>query len=105
MESKDWVHLFDENRRRCDVGELPLNFSDMVDDPYHSLAAFARRAGAYRKPRCAYGSFAWSEFLRTRVPITGKGRGAFSLALLQSIKVAKSRDARKMPGYIGCRRL
>jgi hypothetical protein len=105
MEAKGWVHPFDEKGKRCEVGELPLSVSDMIDDPYHSLAAFARRAGAYRKPQGAYGSFVWSDFLRERVPLTGEGPGAFSLALLRSIKVARSRAARKMPGYIGSRRL
>lgn len=75
----------------------------MIDDPYHSLAAFARRAGAYRKPHGAYGSFVWSDFLRERAPLTGEGPRAFSLALLRSIKAARSRAARKMPGYIGRR--
>ncbi|WP_394365178.1 ParB-like protein [Paraburkholderia kirstenboschensis] len=53
MESNDRVHRFDEDGKRCDVGEHRLNVSDMVDDPYHSLAAIARRARAYRKPQCA----------------------------------------------------
>ncbi|MDR7008952.1 ParB/Srx family N-terminal domain-containing protein [Paraburkholderia strydomiana] len=101
METKGWVHPFDAKGRRCDVSDLPMDVGGMTDDPYHSLAAFARRAGAYRKPDSAYGSFVWSDFLRTRVAIAGEDPGAFSLALLESIRLAQSRAARKLPGYIG----
>jgi hypothetical protein len=104
MKENGWVHPFDGRGRRCEISEIPLTIGGMSDDPYHSLAAFARRAGAYRKPRGAYGSFVWSDFLRARVPIAGEGPGAFSLALLQSIEIARSRAARKLPGYIGNKR-
>ncbi|MEZ2354271.1 ParB-like protein [Caballeronia sp. RCC_10] len=101
MKDKGWVHPFDREGRLCEISELPLTIGSMTDDPYHSLAAFARRAGAYKKPRSGYGNFVWSDFLRARVPIAGEGAGAFSLALLQSIEIARSRAARKLPGYIG----
>jgi hypothetical protein len=104
MQAKGWVHPFDQNGKRRQVEDLPLSIPDMLDDPYHSLAAFARRAGAYRKPKRAYGSFVWSDFLRMHVPMTGIGAGPFSLALLRAIKVARSEAAAKMPGYITVKR-
>ena len=64
MQANGWVHPFDGNGKRCQVNDLPLTIGDMIDDPYHILAAFARRAGAYRKPKPACGSFVWFDFLR-----------------------------------------
>jgi hypothetical protein len=78
--------------------------ADMPDDPYHSLAASALRAGAYRKPERAYGSFVRSDFLRVHVPMTGIGAGPFSRALLRAIRVARSEVAAPMPGYISGKR-
>jgi hypothetical protein len=104
MEANGWVHPLDENGKRCQVNDLPLTIGDMIDDPYHSLAAFARRAGAYRKPKGAYGSFVWSDFLRVHVPMSGIGAGPFSLALLRAIKIARSDAAAEMPGYISGKR-
>ena len=104
MQAKGWVHPFDQNGKRREIDDLPLAIADMLDDPYHSLAAFARRAGAYRKPKRAYGSFVWSDFLRVHVPMTGIGAGPFSLALLRAIKVARSEAAAQMPGYISGKR-
>ncbi|MDR6388433.1 ParB/Srx family N-terminal domain-containing protein [Paraburkholderia phenoliruptrix] len=101
MAAKRWVHPYDESGKLREISELPRTIGDLVDDPYHSLAAFARRAGAYRKPKGAYGSFVWSDFLRAHVPLPGNGSGPFSLALLRSIKVARSQLARGMPGYVG----
>jgi hypothetical protein len=101
MESKGWVHPFDAQGDRRRIGDLPPTLADMTDDPYHSLAAFARRAGAYRKPAQAYVSFVWADFLRVRVGLPNGGAGAFSLALLQAIKAARSRAAAELPGYIG----
>jgi hypothetical protein len=100
MERKGWAHPFDEHGIRRGIDELPLCIGDLADDPYHSLAAFARRAGAYRKPKGAYASFVWADFLRQHVRLAGKDAGAFSLALLQSIRVARSKAATSMPGYI-----
>jgi hypothetical protein len=101
MGEKGWVHPYDESGKRRGIAELPLTIAELTDDPYHRLAAFARRAGAYRKPKGAYGSFVWSDFLRAHVPLAGDGSGPFSLALLRSIKVARSQLAKRMPGYVG----
>jgi hypothetical protein len=100
MEQKGWGHPFDEYGKRRGLEELPLRIGDLIDDPFHSLAAFARRAGAYRKPKGAYESFVWADFLRERVAFASKGAGAFSLALLQSIRAARSKAVASMPGYI-----
>ncbi|MDR8048030.1 ParB/Srx family N-terminal domain-containing protein [Burkholderia cenocepacia] len=101
MESKRWVHPFDETGKRCSVNNLPSTIDGLVDDPYHSLAAFARRAGAYRKPTRAFVTFVWSEFIRKHVAAPDKGAASFSLALLRTIKICRSKTAESLPGYLG----
>ncbi len=96
-----WLHLYDARGRECGLEALPSSLDDMQDDPYHSLAALARRAGAYRKPKRAYISFVWANYMRERVEIDSDSAGAFSLALLEAMRVARETDASGLPGYIG----
>ncbi|SEJ14279.1 ParB/Srx family N-terminal domain-containing protein [Paraburkholderia diazotrophica] len=103
MQDRHWLHPFDEHGVRSSLAELPLVLHEMADDPYHSLSAFARRAGAYRKPNHAYESFVWADFFRARVPIHDSSEAAFALALVHAIRVARTRDAASMPGFIGKR--
>ncbi|WP_063899418.1 ParB-like protein [Burkholderia stagnalis] len=101
MQARRWVHPFDEHGRLRSIDRLPSTITGLVDDPYHSLAAFSRRAGAYRKPTRAFVSFVWSEFLRQHVAAPDKEAGSFSLALLRAIKISRSKLAEGMPGYLG----
>ncbi|WP_321863471.1 ParB/Srx family N-terminal domain-containing protein [Burkholderia cenocepacia] len=101
MQSRRWVHPFDEKGRRRTINDLPSTIHGLVDDPYQSLAAFARRAGAYRKPTRAFVTFVWTEFLREHVAAPNKEAGSFSLALLRAIKISHSKAAENMPGYLG----
>ncbi|WP_258187811.1 ParB/Srx family N-terminal domain-containing protein [Trinickia symbiotica] len=101
MRKHGWLHLFDERGQRCELEALPNSLDGMQDDPYHSLAALARRAGAYRKPKRAYISFVWANYMRDRVKIDSDTPGAFSLALLEAMRVAREENAADLPGYIG----
>jgi len=73
----------------------------MRDDPYRSLAAYVRDAGAYRKPGTAYGEFCWTGFLRDRIKQDLRSIAGFGLALAESIRLARCAKARKLPGYCG----
>ncbi|MFP4893246.1 ParB/Srx family N-terminal domain-containing protein [Paraburkholderia sp. EG304] len=67
VRQRHWLHPFDDRGLRRAIGEMPMSLSAMMDDPYQSLAAFARRAGAYRKPKRAYESFLRASFFGTRL--------------------------------------
>nr|WP_306850152.1 ParB/Srx family N-terminal domain-containing protein [Cupriavidus necator] len=95
------VHPYDERGKRLGPAALPSTVRSMRDDPYRSLAAFAREAGAYRKPGNAYGDFCWAGFLRERVEQDLGSIAGFGLALAESIKLARSARARRLPGYCG----
>ncbi|NUO84639.1 MAG: hypothetical protein HOQ37_00875 [Cupriavidus sp.] len=95
------VHPYDEHGKRQGPRALPSTVRGMRDDPYRSLAAFAREAGAYRKPGNAYGDFCWAGFLRKRVAQDLHSIAGFGLALAESIKLARSPRARRLPGFCG----
>ncbi|SPC20755.1 ParB-like protein [Cupriavidus oxalaticus] len=95
------IHPYDEHGKLQGHKALPPTVMGMRDDPYRSLAAFARAAGAYRKPGNAYGDFRWAGFLRDRVVQDLHSIAGFGLALSESIKLARSPKARRLPGFCG----
>lgn len=101
MSDRRFVHPFSETGGRRPVSDLPLKLGEMRDDPYQSLAALARRAGAYRKPGKAESTFVWADFFRERIALDDGSDEAFVLALASAVRWARSRRARKLPGFIG----
>ncbi|WP_080745058.1 ParB/Srx family N-terminal domain-containing protein [Cupriavidus necator] len=95
------VHPYDEHGKLLGPKALPPTVMGMRDDPYRSLAAFTREAGAYRKPGNAYGDFCWAGFLRERVEQDMHSIAGFGLALAEAIRLARSAKARRLPGYCG----
>ncbi|CAG9171353.1 ParB-like protein [Cupriavidus pampae] len=95
------VNAYDEHGNRQGHEALPPTVLGMRDDPYRSLAAFARDAGAYRKPGNAYGDFSWARFLHRHLREDMHSIAGFGRALSLAIELARSRKARKLPGYIG----
>lgn len=95
------VNPYDEHGKRLGVAALPPTVMGMRDDPYRSLAAFARDAGAYRKPGNAYGDFTWARFFHRHVEEDMHSIAGFARALSLAIELARSGKARKLPGYIG----
>jgi hypothetical protein len=95
------VHPYDENGKRLGISALPESVSAMRDDPYRSLAAFARQAGAYRKPGNAYGDFSWAAFFRKHVQEDLRSVSGFAWGLSQACRLARGSKARRLPGYIG----
>ncbi|MEM5430751.1 ParB/Srx family N-terminal domain-containing protein [Cupriavidus oxalaticus] len=101
MRQLNHVHPYDEHGELHGPKALPPTVMGMRDDPYRSLAAFTRMAGAYRKPGNAYGDFRWAGFLRERVVQDLHSIAGFGLALSESIKLARSSEARRLPGFCG----
>jgi len=95
------VHPYDEHGKLLDTAALPSTVMGMRDDPYRSLAAFTRMAGAYRKPGNAYGDFRWAGFFRRHVEEDMKSIAGFARAMTVAIPLARSSKARRLPGFIG----
>ncbi|MBY4948636.1 ParB/Srx family N-terminal domain-containing protein [Cupriavidus respiraculi] len=95
------VHPYDEHGKRRQLEDLPLHVADMRDDPYRSLEAFAQIAGGYLKVKEAYPDFKWADFFRRQIKGPIDTTESFALALANSVKLARSKKARGLPGYIG----
>jgi len=100
MDERDLMHPFDAQGRRRDYRDIPKSVTDMIDDPFRSLAGELRRAGGFAKDTTPYSEFLWADFLRRRVK-RKLVEGDFDRALDQALQFAKSMDADYLPGWCG----
>ncbi len=90
----------------CQFGEgprkalyLPRDIRGLADDPYRSLAWFVRKAGAFENSDRNFAEFQWANFFRKHELLDHKGLIAMPEALIQAVKLAQSKAAKKLPGY------
>jgi hypothetical protein len=98
MERRQWVYPHDAHGHVLPVSELPAQVSQLVDDPYRSLAGYLRKAGGFIKSETPFAEFAWANFLRNHVQIPGDDAG-FAIAVKQAITLAHSTIAAALPGF------
>ena len=100
MENRNWMHAYDDKGQRRDYTDIPKSVSDLVDDPFRSLAGELRRAGGYAKDTTLFSEFLWADFLRRRIK-RKVVESNFSHAVEKALELAKSRDAGYLPGWCG----
>jgi hypothetical protein len=100
LDNRAWCHPYDAAGRRRDFDAMPKKISDLVDDPYRSLAGELRRAGGFAKDTTPFSEFLWADFLRTRVRAK-QIEDRFSAALEKAMLLAKSEEAGYLPGWCG----
>ncbi|HTV35161.1 MAG TPA: ParB-like protein [Xanthobacteraceae bacterium] len=100
MDSHNWMHPFDAKGVRRHYDDIPKSVTDMVDDPFRSLAGELRRAGGFAKDTTPYSEFLWADFLRRRVKRKLIGQD-FEAAVEKALQLAKSMDADYLPGWCG----
>jgi hypothetical protein len=100
LDHHSWVHPYDAKGARCAYEDIPKSISDLRDDPFRSLAEELRRAGGYAKDTAPFSEFLWADFLRRRLKRTMIERD-FKSALKKATKLAKSLDAKYLPGWCG----
>ena len=99
LEFRAWAHLYDHRGRRRPYTEIPEKLTKLQDDPYRSLAGLVRLAGGYAKDEAPFSEFLWADFFRPRIDAQQiKQRQA--QAVRQGVKLAHSREARYLPGWI-----
>ena len=101
LEAHQLCHPFDGQGQR--VARIPRALLELVDDPYRSLAGFARKAGAYRKVDVPFSEFQWADYLRDKVPAQQINRAHLATAVFQAVQCANAPGAAHLPGYIGGR--
>jgi hypothetical protein len=100
LDNRSWMHPFDDEGRRRHYDDLPKAVSELVDDPFRSLAGELRRAGGYAKDTTPFSEFLWADFLRRRVK-RKLVETNFASAMEQALQLAKSEDANYLPGWCG----
>jgi hypothetical protein len=97
---RSWVHPYDDKGRRRDFSEIPKSIDKLADDPFRSLAGELRRAGGFAKDTTPFSEFLWADFFRRRIQIKSV-ENDFTHSLKQAMTLAKSQDARYLPGWCG----
>jgi hypothetical protein len=72
----------------------------LADDAYRSLSASVRDAGGYEKTAVPLEEFRWADFFRCRLALP-ETDAEFEAFVKQAVKLAKSKAALGLPGYIG----
>jgi hypothetical protein len=100
LDNRGWMHPFDADGHRRTYDDIPKALTDLVDDPFRSLAGELRRAGGFAKDTTPFSEFLWADFLRRRIKRKAVEE-RFSNALEQALQLAKSDDADFLPGWCG----
>jgi len=100
LDNRAWMHPFDDQGRRRGYDEIPKSVSELIDDPFRSLAGELRFAGGYAKDTTPFSEFLWADFLRRRIK-RKQVEAEFDRALEQALQLAKSVDAGYLPGWCG----
>ena len=100
LDNRNWMHPFDTEGRRRPYRDIPKTVSELVDDPFRSLAGELRRAGGFAKDTTPFSEFLWADFLRRRLTRKSVERD-FDRAIEQALQLAKSSEAGYLPGWCG----
>jgi hypothetical protein len=100
LDNRGLVHPFDAEGKRRAYSDIPKKIEQLVDDPYRSLAGELRLTGGYAKDTTPFSEFLWADFLRRRIPSKDVVKD-FDAALKEALRLARSRDARYLPGWCG----
>ena len=100
MDNRNWMHPFDVDGRRRHYDDIPKAVTDLVDDPFRSLAGELRRAGGFAKDTTPFSEFLWADFLRRRVK-RKVVENDFSRAIEKALELAKRDEATHLPGWCG----
>jgi hypothetical protein len=100
MDNRSWMHPFDANGERRHYRDIPKRVTDLVDDPFRSLAGELRRAGGFAKDTTPFSEFLWADFLRRRLKRKTVERD-FGRAVEKALQLARSTEAGYLPGWCG----
>jgi hypothetical protein len=100
MDNRSWMHPFDDTGERRHYQDIPKSITEMVDDPFRSLAGELRRSGGYAKDTTPFSEFLWADFLRRRMKRKLVAHD-FDTAIEKALQLAKSMDADYLPGWCG----
>ncbi len=103
LDNSSWCHAYDAKGRRCALDAIPAKLSDLADDPFRSLAGALIREGGCAKSGRPFSEFLWADFLRRRID-GDLAVQDFDKAAAKALKLARSEDAKSLPGWAGSNR-
>ena len=106
MESSGYTYLYDAAGKKVRPQDLPKSVLGLKDDPYRSLAYFAREAGAFDKTPTPFAEFFWAAFYRKNIGL--KELKNWKAATAKAVQISQMEEASHMPGFRGaliCQRL
>ena len=100
LDNSDWCHAYDHLGERRALSDIPKSLAELTDDPYRSLVGELIRAGGCAKSHVPFFEFLWADFLRRRIKPALVEKD-FGTALVKALDLAKSSDAKSLPGWCG----
>jgi hypothetical protein len=100
MDNRNWMHPYDAEGVRRPYRDIPKSVTDLIDDPFRSLAGELRRAGGFAKDTTPFSEFLWADFLRRRLKRKALDHD-FDHAIEMALELAKSQEAGYLPGWCG----
>lgn len=101
MTKNKYLNLYDEQGKIKNFSELPTNLIEMKHDYFRSLAWAVREKNGFKKvDEIPFFEFRWGEFFRSYITeklIEDQFKSALEVALV----LAKSKEAKHLPGYLG----
>lgn len=99
MAGLGWLHPYDASGRKICPTHLPASLDKLRADRYRDLAWSVREAGGFHKTAIPFSEFTWANFFRNRISVAMLGRD-FERAHERAMALARSRDARHLPGSL-----
>ncbi len=100
MDFHQLTHPYDEAGNRLNFSDIPKDVTALRNDPYRSLAGFVRTHGGYAKDSTPFSEFLWADYFRPEISVDDINNH-FDNALDRAMKLARSDDARYLPGWSG----
>jgi len=100
LDHHGWVHPYDTEGRRRTYADIPKTVTGLKDDPFRSLAGELRRLGGFAKDTTPFSEFLWADFFRRRIKRRRVEKN-FNATIERAMELAKSEDARYLPGWCG----
>jgi hypothetical protein len=99
-DNRGWCHPYDATGGRATFADIPKAIADLQDDPFRSLAGALRRMGGFAKDVTPFSEFMWADFLRRRLK-RKLVETDFSASVTKALVLAKSPQAKYLPGWCG----
>ena len=95
-----WLHAYDARGHRQPFTAIPERLEDLRDDPFRSFSSDVRDAGGFAKPVEPFHEFLWANFFRAAFTSKAIQKGRDDV-LKKALALAKSKDAKHLPGWSG----